>query len=323
MDSLVAVNKADMNVLVLGCGSIARRHIHNLVKFNDIRRVFVYTKSKDCFNALDNSSNKIKGVKSIPAVNADLALICNQTNRHLASAIMLAESGVNIFVEKPLSMDLGNVFKLKMIVARKKIKFAVGYNLRFLKAIEYVKSRLSAGDIGDLYFARIEVGQYLPDWRKTVDYRNSYSAKRSQGGGVALDLSHEIDYMRYLFGDPRSWELAKTKVSNLKIDSEDIFEGVYKYDKFICQVHLDYLQKEKKRIIKIEGSRGMLMCDLINKEIIIEANGRKEVISDKRLFDLDRTYIDEISGFIKSIKKGRNFIATFDDGLKVLKLIKA
>lgn len=313
-----------MNALVLGCGSIGKRHIQNLVKFDKVKRVFVYTKSKDCFNALDNSSGKIELLKSINAIIPDFALICNETHKHLGNAISLAKRGINIFVEKPLSRSLNNILELKRIVERKKIKFAVGYNLRFLGAIKFVRERLVAKDIGDLYFARIEVGQYLPDWRKSVDYRKSYSARRKKGGGVQLDLSHEIDYMRYFFGDPVAWKVIKTRVSGLEIDSDDIFEGVYRYrNNFICSVHMDYLQAQKKRQIRIVGSQGVITCDLVKMEIRIEKRGKKVcVINDKKYFDINNTYSDELKDFIAAIKFGSRPRCGIEDGIKVLKLIQ-
>ena len=321
---LVSRHNANMNVLVLGCGSIGRRHIHNLVNFNEIKRIFVYTKSKDCFNTLDNSSRKIEAVKSIAGVSADFALICNQTKKHLKDAINLAQRGLHIFIEKPLSVNLNNVSKLEKIVSRKKIKFAVGYNLRFLKALEYIKTKLAAGDIGDLYFARIEVGQYLPDWRKSIDYRKSYSAKRKEGGGVALDLSHEIDYMRYLFGDPVDWMVINTRVSKLKIDSDDIFEGLYRYgNNFVCSVHLDYLEPQKRRQLRIVGSAGVILLDLVKAEIKIQKPGRKEkVLKGGKYFDLNRTYVDELVDFMASIKTKKSPRVTINDGIKALELLR-
>ena len=112
--------------------------------------------------------------------------------------------------------------------------------------MKYVKDRLSEKIIGDLYFAKIEVGQFLPLWRPDRDYRDSYSASKAKGGGVALDLSHEIDYMRYLLETPVTGKYLKARASKLEIDSDDVFEGIYRYDNnFICNVHMDYLQKDK------------------------------------------------------------------------------
>jgi hypothetical protein len=263
-------------------------------------------------------------VRSLEGVQADLAIIANDTCKHIDTAVILAKKKIHLFIEKPISHNLsGRLNLLKKIISRNKIKIGVGYNLRALGAIKLVKTILSGRTLGEIYFVKIEAGQYLPDWRGGRDYRFAYSASKRRGGGVALDLSHEIDYMRYIFGDPHSFKAVKKRVSDLRIDSEDIFEGIYLYDRFICSVHMDYLQKNKKRSIRIEASKGSLICDLIGKKIIIEIGDKKKIIVDRDLFDLDKTYTQEILSFIESIKNDRNPDVTLEDGIRVLELIEA
>ena len=312
-----------MNVLLVGCGSIGKRHLENLNRLAVVEHIFVYSKVKNCLSGLKDK-RKVSLVKSIDDIHPDLAIIANETYKHIDTAVILARKGTHLFIEKPLSHKLsGKLNLLKKIARQKKIKISVGYNLRFLGALKFVKTKLSRNAIGKIYFAKIEVGQYLPSWRSKRDYRVSYSASKKRGGGVSLDLSHEIDYMRYFFGEPRTWEVVKAKVSSLKIDSEDIFEGIYVYSKFVCNVHMDYLQKDMKRIIRIEGEKGSIICDFIKKRITINASGRKTTVSNKKLFDLDKTYTDEILSFIKSVKFNREPAVTLDDGVKVLELIEA
>ncbi|MDO9288461.1 MAG: Gfo/Idh/MocA family oxidoreductase, partial [Thermodesulfovibrionales bacterium] len=190
-----------MKVLVVGCGASGKRHIRNLVKLNSIEGISVYTKNHDCLKVFGNK-DKITVADSLDNIAADFAIIANETCKHIDTALFLAAKGMDLFIEKPLSHNQDKTDELKEIAKKKKIKIFVGYNLRYLGAMKYVKDRLSEKIIGDLYFAKIEVGQFLPSWRPDRDYRNSYSASVAEGGGVALDLSHEIDYMRYLFGDP-------------------------------------------------------------------------------------------------------------------------
>lgn len=311
-----------MKVLLAGCGSIGKRHLRNLIALNQVKKIFVYSKVKNCLDGLKDKS-KVSLVESLDDIQADLAIIANETYKHVDIALVLARKGMHLFIEKPLSHSLsGKLNLLKRIIRRNKLKVGVGYNLRFLGAIKFIKMILSQQALGNVYFVRIEVGQYLPSWRSGRDYRVVYSASKRRGGGVALDLSHEIDYMRYFFGDPYSFKAVKAKVSNLKIDSDDIFEGIYTYDNFICSVHMDYLQKERKRIIRIEASKGSLICDLITKKIIIEINGKKKIVAGKKFFDLDKTYIEEILSFIRSVENNAKPEVTFEDGIRVLELIE-
>ena len=141
---------------------------------------------------------------------------------------------------------------------------------------------------------------------------------------MALDLSHEIDYMRYLFGDPVSWKIMKSKVSDLDINSEDIFKGMYRFSSgFLCNVHTDYIRRNKKREIHIVGSKGTLECDFIKKYIKMQKNnGEISLIEDVHLFDVNESYRSEMDHFIECIEKNIKPQITLDDGIEVLKLIE-
>jgi len=312
-----------MKVLLVGCGSAGKRHLNNLIRIPAVRHIFVYSKVKNCLSGLKDT-HKVSLIRSLNDVQVDLAIIANETYKHVDTALALAKKGIHLFIEKPLSHCLSAKIRLlKRISRRNKVILGIGYNLRYLGALKLIKSELSRKTVGDVCFVKIEAGQYLPSWRTGRDYRFSYSASKKRGGGAALDLSHEIDYMRYLFGEPRYWKTVKAKVSGLKIDSDDIFEGVYVYDNFICNVHLDYLQRDKKRIIRIEGNKGRLICDLINKKITILSRGKKRKVTNKKLFDMDKTYSNEISGFVRSVIKNDAPLVTIEDGIRALELIEA
>jgi predicted dehydrogenase len=319
------------NVLVIGYGSIGKRHVDNLLKLRQIDQIIV------CSNHLDSFQNhpekdRLKLAHSLQELSPvisngrqfDFAIITNETYKHVETANILAESGINLFIEKPISDSVTKAISLKKIAEKSNIKIFVAYNFRFLGAIQYIKNQISSGVIGSLYFAEIEVGQYLPAWRPLIDYRESYSARKDKGGGVALDLSHEIDYMRYLFDDPVSWKIMKSKVSDLEIDSDDLFEGIYRFSSgFLCSVHMDYIRHNKKRKINIVGSKGSLECDFINKYIKTQKNsGEISLIEDAHLFDVNESYRSEVNHFIECLEKDKTPQITLDDGIEVLKLIE-
>ena len=311
-----------MKVLVVGCGASGRRHINNLTAIDRIKSISVFTGNKDCLNKV-NHNDKVTITNSLTNTDADFAIIANDTYKHIDTAIPLAERGIHLFIEKPLSHNLNKTNELREIARKKKIKIFIGYNLRFLGAMKYVKEKIAQGVLGRLYFAKIEVGQYLPEWRQDRDYRDSYSSRKDAGGGVALDLSHEIDYMRYLFGDPVQWKVMKTKVSDLEIDSEDIFEGIYRYDNnFVCTVHMDYLQKEKARELRIVGSNGVLHCDFIRKKISIGKNDGEIVQKGGDMFDVSETYAGELNHFIEVIEKDLEPDIGLEDGIQVLRFLE-
>jgi len=315
--------KKQLNALLVGCGSIGKRHLINLCNSKDIGKIYVFSKVPDCLSDVNKNNKDVELVKNIHNLNIDIALICNETYKHVDTAIKLAKMGSHLFIEKPVSHNIHKLGKLVKIAKKNNIKIFVAYNLRFLGAIDFIKNAIKSGLLGKPYFAEIEVGQYLPLWRPNADYRKRYSSVKAKGGGVALDLSHEIDYMRYIFGNPTTKMTLRKKISDLKIDSDDLFEGLYSFKSgFTCRVHLDYLQKEKKRRIKIVGADGELECDLVKGEIIIRKNGKTKKITNKKMFNVPQTYIDELNHFIKIAQGSAQPLVTLNDGTKALELIE-
>lgn len=311
-----------MKALVAGCGSIGRRHISNLIASDRIKQVILYTRNKDCLKGLDDRGKAVS-VHSLDGVSADFAVIANETYKHIDTALELASRGINLFIEKPLSHNLDKVDMLRDLAGKNRIRIFIGYNLRFLGIMEHIREQLSNGVLGDLYFSKIEVGQYLPSWRKNRDYRASYSTSIERGGGAALDLSHELDYMRCLFGDPERWKTIRTRVGGLEMNADDIFEGIYLYgNHFLCNTHMDCLQKKARRSVRVEGSKGSLFCDFINKELTVSSDSGNIILNDKNLFDLNRTYVDEMSHFMDVVEKGQEPSITVEDGIAVLRLIE-
>lgn len=296
-------------VLVIGYGSMGKRHSSNLIKLG-IRPV-VLTKYPD-----DNKEaifiNDISEARY-----ADYAVIANSTNEHLSSFIQIAEKTncKNVFIEKPIEVSVEKGMRIKELSEENSISVFIAYNMRYKKFFDII------GDIilnhrNDIRLVKLHSGQYLPEWRPYKDYRLSYSAHKDQGGGVHLDLSHEIDYMLWLFGEPRQTLFTyKDHISTLEIDSIDYFKGLYKYDNFVVDIELDYF-RPKERYIKILGEDNVLCdCDLVNKRLIVN----NEDISSDDFFDID-THFEELKDFINRNPERR--LCTVDEAVKVLELIK-
>ncbi len=318
-----------MQVLVVGYGSIGRRHVSNLLKLNNITKIVVFTKAKQkeagCFDKRIQFVDSLRYFPEDVSVDEkfEFAIIANETYKHIDTAVTLAKKGIHLFIEKPLSHNLDRVETLMEIVEEQKLKVFIAYNLRFMGAIQKIKQELEDETIGKLYFAQVEVGQYLPDWRPNTDYKKSYSASSKKGGGVSLDLSHELDYMKYLFGMPLLWKTLKRKVSNLKINCDDLFEGIYQFNNgFICNVHMDYLQKVKKRIIRVVGSEGTITTNFFSKHMEIVKGDERQCLNDESLFDTENTYIDELCHFIDVIKNDTSPLVSLDDGISILEMLE-
>jgi predicted dehydrogenase len=114
---------------------------------------------------------------------------------HVEQARILIKADVPILIEKPLSVSTAGIDELAALAEGKNVKVLVGYVLRYSHSFQYFQKMIKSRNVGEPLFVRVECGSYLPDWRPGQDYRKSASAKPVLGGGVLLELSHELDYV--------------------------------------------------------------------------------------------------------------------------------
>ena len=288
-----------MKALILGYGSIGMRHAGILLDMGvDVsvvsRRNIDYKKS---YNSLSSALNEDK---------FDYIIVCSKTNEHYSDLIELKKLGYtkSILVEKPLfekpynyNYNNNNIF--------------VGYNLRFTPLVEKLNEILSGKEILSV---NAYVGSFLPDWRPNSDYRKSYSAKKAEGGGVLRDLSHELDYLLYLFGSCKKVTSLGGKLSQLDIDSDDIYTILM--ETAICpilSVHLNYLDRVPNRFIIVNTDKNTIKTDFISKTITID--------DKKENFDYDRNLIYKRQ-HESMINKDYSRICSFDQGLEIVNLIQ-
>lgn len=311
--------RSGVKVGVIGYGSIGKRHCDNLLSLgiNDI--ILFREKSQGNELGLKEEYDFEKFTNNPFA----FIIISNPTSKHFEYLEYFIKHNYNIIVEKPISATSTEYHKLKELLYNYTGVGMCAYNLRFHPAIAYVKTKLESDILGQIYSARFFVGQYLPDWRPNVDYRNSYSSKSELGGGVTLDLSHELDLAYYFFGKVSDrFHSISVKISNLEINSEDITEVHYQTKgNTIISVHLDYLVRGYSRYFEIIGEKARVHCDLSSNKVQII--GDNNIVIDEIEFDnfeRNNMYFEMISGYVNSIKHSRSVSPTLEEGLYPLKL---
>jgi len=311
-----------LKFLIAGFGSIGKRHFDNLEKCGNIE-ISVLTR-----RGLIIPNTRVYGsLEEVGQKNFDAVFIANETSLHVPTALFFAERGCNLFIEKPLSNNLENIDKLNAAVNSHHLKVMIGCNMRFHPVLQLLKDLVRKGEIGRVVSARIEAGQYLPDWHPERDYRNSYSARDEKGGGVILDLIHELDAACWLFREAKKVTCFSGKQSGLEIDTEDLAEILVEFkDDVLCSVHLDYIQRYPSRTIKLVGTEGTILADLIaNKIEIFKATGSEwETIDLNRGFERNTMYLNEVKSFIDYIRGIiKESPVSLQDGIKVLQLALA
>ena len=249
-----------MKVLIIGYGSIGQKH-HKVLK--KISSKFIF---RICSKLNINSKLKIQlNEKEIENYNPDYIIISSETYLHFQHLKFINKILRNklILIEKPLfhSKSIGKYLYLRN-------KVFVAYNLRFDPILIYLKKFFTKDKIKKLLTLTVYCGSYLPNWRKSNNYTESYSADPRRGGGVELDLSHEFDYLNWIFGDFQKIKKINDKISSLNIKSNDLLIYLAKLsnDKYL-NLTLNYFSKIDQRFMIIETNDLSMEVDLVNRYI--------------------------------------------------------
>lgn len=302
-----------VKICFFGMGSIGKRHLKNLVKTLNERKIEfkidVVKRKKEIDNEVKDYINNIYIVDEFIPSFYDIVFIVNDTSVHIETLNLMKYYSDNFFIEKPLSLNL-NGFELKNY---KDKKIYIACPMRYSSVMDYLKKNI---DFTKVYSVRAICSTYLPDWRPTIDYRNNYSAKKELGGGVTLDLIHEWDYLTYLLGFPEKIFNLNKKVSHLEISSDDLSIYIAEYKDKLVEVHLDYFGRIPTRKIELFLKEGTIIGDFIKNTVTLE-NGREIALAD----EID-DYIKEINNFLDIIFNKKDNFNDLNHAYKVLKLIK-
>lgn len=303
-----------MKVLIVGLGSIARKHIAALRE--------MYDKDLEILALRSSKSSKIEdGIQNIYSWKdvqgkPDFVLISNPTVHHAMAIQEALVLNVPLFIEKPVLSDLAQAEELEELIASADIPTYVACNLRFHAPVVYLKQLLDSGEYGKINEVNVYCGSDLSGWRPDVDFRQTYSASAKMGGGVHLDLIHEIDYIYWFFGKPELVNSIRRSSSHLEIEAIDYANYQLVYKDCVVSITLNYFRKDYKRQAEVVTSLGTFLCDL--KQNTIHFND--ELVFENQNTGFIDTYKKQLTYFIETIQEGDIIENDFQEGIEVLKI---
>lgn len=285
-----------MKLLVVGMGSIGRRHARIAHELGwDVAVVSQYPSNFRCYANI---------AEALQFFLPEAIIIAKPTNEHFDIALEIESriADISVLVEKPL-------FDRDLDFAPTRNRYFVAYNLRFHPVFQRVKELLRNST---LVYAHVTVGSFLPSWRPESDYRQSYSASRAKGGGVVLDLSHELDCLMNWFGTEWTASAITQNSGALEIDSDDLCMALLqRRDGSSVFLHLDYLSR-------IPFRRGVVQC--LDKTILYDFINPSVRVSDQAeeafVINRDDTYRAQLLG----LAKGDPIICTLQEGRSIMRL---
>ncbi|MDR2487614.1 MAG: Gfo/Idh/MocA family oxidoreductase [Clostridiales Family XIII bacterium] len=294
-------------ICVVGLGSIGRRHVQNIAAYCARRDGGTPIR----IDALRSGVGGVPDAQTAALVGTvygdaddmpddyDAIFVTNPTDQHHSTLERLAGKADAFFVEKPVfaQADLNRPLPHVKDPAR----VYVACPLRYTDVLGYVRQEV---DLGSVRAIRAICSSYLPGWRPGADYRKTYSAHAEQGGGVSLDLVHEWDYLRWLFGTPEEIHRIGAKVSGLEVDSEDVAIYIGRYPGRVVELHLDYFGQHTERELRLYTDREVVVADIANNRALHLPSGREKQFPPGH----DRMYEREIEYFFNIIEgKAKNW----------------
>ena len=312
-----------MKFLVAGYGSIGRRHLRNLIELGQ-KDIILLRSHKSTL-----PEDEIKEIPVETSVEAALShhpdgvIVANPTALHLDIAIPAAKMGCAVFMEKPVSGSYEGLSELREALNNNGGRFQMGFQFRFHPGLNRVRALIADGCIGRPLSFRAEWGEYLPAWHPWEDYRQSYSARKDLGGGVLLTLSHPLDYIRWLFGEPEWIWGMNGKISDLELEVDDIAEiGLRMTDGMTGSIHLDYYTRPVRNALEVTGSEGRLTCCNLDGIVsLYAADGTVKEFKPEPAYDRNNMFLDEMRKFIDVTAGTAAPSCTLEDGIAVQRMI--
>jgi predicted dehydrogenase len=326
-----------MRILICGLGSIGQRHVRLLrtvlgeeadIWCHRVRGLNLVI--SDSLGAQEGRPEEHYGLRRFESLadglraGPDAVFVTNPISMHIETALAAVRQGCHVFVEKPLSHSRDGVAELRRAAAEHKRVVVVGYQLRFHPAIRKIRDLLRNRAIGSVVSAQVHFGEWLPGMHPYEDYRESHAARRDQGGGVILCLSHEIDYACWLFGRPKQVFAIGGHLSDLELDGvEDTAELLVGFEdngrEIPVSIHLDFVSRPPRRFCRITGERGHIEWDHYDNVVTLHSSDldvpRRETFDGFRRNDM---FVAEIEDFVAAVESGAPPTVPLTDGATTL-----
>jgi predicted dehydrogenase len=302
-----------MKVLIVGLGSIARKHIAALRQINADTEIFALRSSlaSPCVEGIIN----LYDVKTISHHDFDFAIISNPTSEHIEIITHLLPFQIPLFIEKPLAHTFSGLENVINLAKELNITTYMACNMRFLDCLQFVKNQIEKASLR-VQEVNVYCGSYLPEWRPNIDFRENYSANASMGGGVHLDLIHEIDYIYWFFGMPQKVHAVLKNNSLLHISAVDYANYCLEYPDFCVNIVLNYFRRDTKRTLEIVMDNDTWMVDLLTNTVY---DNRRDKLFSSAQTGLE-TYTCQLEYFIQEILVHKSPFNTIEDGYNTLKI---
>jgi len=317
-------------ILIVGIGSIGLKHFNIAKNLLPKAKIAILSKRKDLQFLNIREDLKYSKIEDAILFKPDIVIICNSAAHHIQYTKPFIDIGSSILIEKPISNNAIEAELFEKYLKNKSNKITIGYNMRYINSLLKFKEYIQSGKIGEIFSIRCDVGQNLLTWRKNSDYKKDVSANKKLGGGVLLELSHEIDYLLWIFKDIEWVSAVVLKRSNLEIDVEDtahinlgIKSNITNNKITVANINMDFIRRDITRSCIVIGEKSTLKWNGIDGSLDILKSDEgiwKNLSKDE--FNSESSYYAEWKNLINSIQGLPNLLISPHEAVRVLKIIE-
>jgi predicted dehydrogenase len=192
-----------IRMALVGTGFIARVHAASIRGLPNARLAAVVSSSgeKGAKFAEEFGARLYPSLEALFAAGEiDAVDICTPTCLHADMVVAAAAAGKHVLCEKPIALSLAEADRMTKAVEKSGVEAMIGHTMRFWPEYVRTKELIDSGAMGRPLSASCERLAAMPDWHK-----GGWAFDEKKGGGASIDLHiHDLDYLIWIFGNPRS-----------------------------------------------------------------------------------------------------------------------
>ncbi|MCD4671118.1 MAG: Gfo/Idh/MocA family oxidoreductase [Anaerolineaceae bacterium] len=253
-----------LRVAVIGVGSMGKNHARVYADLPDVELAAV----SDVSPELAQSIGEKYGVpgyadyrRMLSVEKPDAVSIVVPTAMHEEVALAVMEAGVHLLIEKPIAATVDEGRRIIQRAKELERVLMVGHIVRFNPAMQELKKKLQAGELGRIFQVFCRRAGPFP--------------ARIRDVGVVVDLApHDVDVMRFLLGEDPKRVFAETE-QRIHTDHEDLLFGLLRFPHGVTgAVEINWLTPTKMRETLVLGERGLFRVDDLTQDLYFYENAQ-------------------------------------------------
>ncbi len=309
-------------IVVVGCGSIGRRHARVLKTRDDVALELCEPDPENLARALDEVGvvPTHTTFEEMLTTKPDMVIIATPHSLHADQSIAALGAGIHVLCEKPMSDSLENAQRMWDAVKQSDVVFSVGFTLHFYPAMRAIKDRIASGDLGTILHAHWHIGTYITLMNSISRYQATTE------GALLLDYVHQPDLLNWWFGkQPRAVFTVGRQGGNRELQSNPnvLVMTIEFEDNLLATINLNYAQYPQRAYCEIIGDKQSLLYDMMTGEIHLSDYAKGEVSVEDFSAVRDDLFVAEHQAFIDAVEGKRSPESPADEAIVSMQIVEA